>query len=74
MRKQIGESGIGGRNESWYYVEKDSEGHFFYIHEWNNMDYQLRIDSGETKTPLADAVGRSFYDQALKLSENWDAV
>jgi outer membrane protein assembly factor BamE (lipoprotein component of BamABCDE complex) len=69
MRVKVGEKGVGGNNESWYYVEKDEvNGVFFYIHEWNNMNHQLKINEGESKIPLEEAVGKPFYKEAKELS------
>lgn len=74
MRKLIGQTGIGGNNESWYYIEKcPNTSEFFYIHEWNNMSYSLSIDSGERKIPLAEAKGAKFFEKAMELCEQWSS-
>ena len=68
MRYQIGEHGIGGRDESWYYVEFDEgTGEAFWIHEWDNLNHRLQSNSGETRLPLSEASGKSFYSEALKV-------
>lgn len=68
MRHQIGQHGIGGRNESWYYVEYDeATDEVFYVHEWHNLDYQLKTNEGEKKTPILEAKDFQYYRHAA----NW---
>ena len=73
MKEQIGQRGIGGNRESWYYLEKDEgSGDLFYIHEWDNMSHNLSSKSGSEKVPLSEAEGRPFYDEAIELSKKWE--
>lgn len=68
MRHSIGQKGIGGNNESWYYLEQDElTGNFYYIHEWHNMNFRLKVDEGEKRTPLHEAEGKPFHKEALEL-------
>lgn len=68
MRYQVGTSGVGGRNESWYYAEYDQEkGQAFWIHEWSNMNSRLQTSSGEKMIPLTEAKGQRFYDKAVEV-------
>lgn len=68
-RVQIGQHGVGGNNESWYSLEySDSKDEFYYVHEWNNMNYSLQIDSGERRIHLKQAVGERFYSEALQIA------
>jgi len=68
MRYKIGEHGVGGRNESWYFVEYEPEtGKAFWVREWDNVDYKLNHSAGENKTPLEEASGKSFYVEALEV-------
>jgi hypothetical protein len=71
MRIKIGQSGIGGNNESWYYLEfSEEEGIFYHVHEWNNMSHSLQISEGEEKTPLEEARSKRFYTEAIQLIKN----
>lgn len=68
MRYSIGEHGVGGRYESWYYAEYDAAtGKAYWIREWDNVDYQLNHSAGEKKVPLEDAVGSQFYEEAVEV-------
>lgn len=70
MRYKIGQHGIGGRDESWYYVEYDAEtGEAYWVHEWDNLSYQLQTNSGEKKVELSQAAGKSFYQEAVALMQ-----
>lgn len=71
MRKLIGQKGIGGNRESWFYLEKDADGEFYYVHEWGNMSHNLSTDSGERRMPLNEAADEAYYQEALSLSQNW---
>jgi len=68
MRYPIGQVGIGGRNESWYYVEYDPEaGKAFWVHKWDRVNYKLQSDDGELKVDLNDATNKPYYDEAIKV-------
>lgn len=68
MRYKIGEHGVGGRNESWYYAEYEPEtGKAFWIREWDNVDYKLNHSAGEKKVPLEEAAGSQFYEEAVEV-------
>ena len=71
MRKLLGQKGIGGSKEPWFYLEKDTKGKFYYVHEWDNMSHNLQTDSGERRIPLEEAEGERHYQEALELSQNW---
>ncbi|MFG0844322.1 hypothetical protein [Pseudomonas sp. FYR_5] len=61
----IGEHGIGGRNESWYYAKYDkATGKAFWVHEWSNMS-GLKVIEGEKELPLEEAKSQSYYDEAV---------
>lgn len=67
MRIKIGQSGIGGNNESWYYLEfAENEGKFYHVHEWHNMSHSLSVNEGEEKTPLEQSKSKRFYAEAIK--------
>ena len=54
-RIQIKTKGIGGRNESWWYLCHDaSAGTTWIVHEWDNFNWGNH-DTGEKKIELADA-------------------
>ena len=66
MRYRIGEIGIGGRKESWYYAEYESEtGKAFWVREWDNVGFDLSHSAGEEKVPLEEAVRNQFYEKAV---------
>ncbi|MGH1411212.1 MULTISPECIES: hypothetical protein [Aeromonas] len=66
MRINIGQKGIGGNNESWYYLEfNEHEGRFYHVHEWHNMNHSLSVDEGEERTPLEQAKEKRFYAEAI---------
>ena len=70
MRIDLGSKGVGGRNESWYYLEiNEATGEKFLIHEWNNLPFSGPIDKGETKTPLSEAAGLPYYGEALNAAK-----
>ncbi|SFZ78148.1 hypothetical protein [Chitinimonas taiwanensis] len=67
MRVKIGQSGVGGNNESWYYLEfAEEEAKFYHVHEWNNMSFSLSVNEGEERTPLEQSKGKRFYEEAIK--------
>lgn len=77
MRYKLAEHGIGGRNESWYYVEFDEgTGEAFLIHEWDNLSSSLSTNSGEKRVPMAESQGSVYYDDAVRILDEkhagWD--
>lgn len=68
MRYKIGEHGIGGRNETWYYVEFDeSTGQAFWVREWDNLNHRLQTNEGKERVELREASGKSFYEEAMRV-------
>ncbi|MNJ60148.1 hypothetical protein D3C77_558610 [compost metagenome] len=68
MRYQVGTSGVGGNNESWFYAEYEAEtGKAFWVHEWENMTFSLQTSSGEKRIPLEDASDKRFYKEAAEI-------
>ncbi|QNR42581.1 hypothetical protein [Pseudomonas syringae] len=72
MRYKIGEHGIGGRDEKWYYAEYDPRtGDAFLVIEWDNIAHNLRTHSGEERIPMEKAKDQPFYEKAAEIiSEN----
>ena len=65
MRFNLGQKGVGGRNESWYYlVRKEADDDFELVHEWSNMS-GLSGTSGEERKPITESAGRSYYSNAV---------
>ena len=64
-----GTKGIGGRNESWFSTERDASGNWWRVHEWNNLDYNGRIDKGEDREPLDRAECEQAYAAEVAAAE-----
>jgi hypothetical protein len=62
MKKLIHSKGIGTNNESWWYLILDiTSGSLFVEHEWNNMNYSLKIDQGLERFNLQELlIANSF--------------
>ncbi len=67
MRFDLGQKGIGGRDESWFYlVHDEAADDFFLVHEWSNMS-GLRVIPGEERLPILEASGNRYYSDAVAL-------
>lgn len=67
MRFDLGQKGIGGRDESWFYLDHDeATDEFFLVHEWSNMS-GLRVIPGEEKVPILEASSNRYYSDAVAL-------
>ncbi|POQ05504.1 hypothetical protein [Pseudomonas syringae] len=68
MRYQIGQHGIGGRDESWFYAEYEAEtGKAYWVHEWQNMNHNLQVNEGERKIELQEAGSEQYYSNAVAI-------
>ncbi|PWY39038.1 hypothetical protein [Pseudomonas sp. RW405] len=71
MRYKIGDHGIGGWNESWYFAEYDPEtGRAYWVRVWDNLDHKFNSSEGEKRLPLEEAAGQSFYEKAVEVIQN----
>jgi hypothetical protein len=69
MKIQIGESGIGGRDEHWWYLGFDEvKGTFYIEHEWDYSGWN-NSDRGTEALSLSEAKERwpERYKDVVKL-------
>jgi hypothetical protein len=77
-RYKVGDIGVGGWEESWYYAEYDPDtGKAFWVKEWDNLTHKFQSNEGENRLPLEMAVGKQFYKEAVEAIRSnhpeWDS-